>query len=109
MENMWGKKLKKLLGIPEDEKIVSLESYEKGGKVYYRIRTYASGGTRDYHVPRKLESEVLSLWNRYSKILERRKVLSEFLWRAADRARSEGELVKLLCETFIPSSRRGRR
>ena len=71
--------LRSLLGIPEGESFVSLQSYEKKGKVYLRMITYDRKvkEKRRYHVPRKLEPEVLSLWKEYERLKKQEKEIKE--------------------------------
>ena len=92
-------KLKRLLGIPEEETLISLQTYEKKGKTYYRIITYSpkTKGKRRYHVSRKLEPEILSLWKEREEILKKERELEKEV-RELLRKYKDPEFVKRVIE-----------
>ena len=71
-------KIRKLLGIDEWIEVYSLETYEKGGKTYYRLICYdkkQKNRGKKIHIPRKLEPKILSLWREREEILKKEKEL----------------------------------
>jgi len=77
--------IKKLLGIPEEEKINSLISYKNGR--YFLIETYSpskykrtrKSGEKKYHVRKEVKEQILFLWREREKVLKKEKELERKL------------------------------
>ena len=101
--------IKKLLGIPEEEKINALIPYRNGR--YYLIETYSPSkykrtkkdGERKYHVRKEIKEKILSLWREREELLKKEKKLEneikellkkykdpEFVKRVIERVYEEG-------------------
>ena len=72
--------IRKLIGIPEDEKIIDVYPYKKKERIYYYIETYDSQRKKRnfYHVPKKLEEKVLALNKQRKEILMQLKEFTEY-------------------------------
>ena len=76
------KKLKRILGIPEEYRLYSLTSYEVKGLRYYKVLCYAPAPVKkivSFSVPRAKEKKILSLWGEYEKVKEKRKRLKKLI------------------------------
>ena len=103
-------RIKEILGINDKEKISSLTSYEKRGKIYYKVITYdpLTRRAKRYHVPKKVEEEILSLWKQYQKEKEQLKTLEQevkaLLEKYRDAQKIREVLEKLSQESIIKTA-----
>ncbi len=95
--------LKRTSEIPKDENLISLQKYKKKGKIYYRIITYSRKGKskRRYHIHRKLEPQVLSLWKEYGKLKKQEKEIKQTLGELL-RKYQNSELIRKAVEELLP-------
>ncbi len=92
--------------IPEEEKLVALIKYKEGR--YYRVETYSpekfketrKSGEKKYHVPKKLEPQVLSLWKEYEKLKKQEKEIKQTLGELL-RKYQNPELIRKAVEELI--------
>ena len=96
------RKLKSLLGIPGEETLISLQTYKKKGKTYYRIITYSpkTKGKRRYHISRKIEPEILFLWKEYEKLKNQEKEIKETIEELLRRFQNP-HLIKKVVEELL--------
>jgi len=107
---MGEEKIKELLGISQNEKLVVIQPYKKGGKTYYRAITYShtEKTVKRYHVPRKIENQILFLWKQYQKEKEQLKTLEQevkaLLEKYRDAQKIREVLEKLSQESIIKTA-----
>jgi len=95
--------IKKILGIPEEEKINALIPYRNGR--YYLIETYSPSkykrtkkdGERKYHVRKEVKEKILSLWKEREEILKKERELEKEV-RELLRKYKDPEFVKRVIE-----------
>ncbi len=92
------KEIKKLLGIPEEENLVDLYTYKKKGKTYYYFETYNPSlkAKKFYHVPRKLESEILKLNEERKRAKRKIEEISKAIVEVFGRFPTAEEIEKVL-------------
>jgi len=96
------KQIRELLGIAEDETIVNIYIYQKKEKNYYRIETYSLSQKKRffYHIPRKLEPEILSLWKEYEKLKKQEEEIKEVVSELLSRFQNP-ELIRKVVEEIL--------
>ena len=97
--------LKAILGIPEDERLISMQIYTRKGKDYYRIITYSekSKSKKRYHVPRNLEEKVIKLWQEYTTMKKQKKEIEREVMKLLDKYKNP-ELIREVILTICVSS-----
>lgn len=93
-------RIRKLLGIPQHERISSLSTDVIRGKVYYKVITYSYKDKRAYRyrVRKRVEKEVLALWKELREIREKEKEVKE---KAVELFRQDPELLKFLLQKLL--------
>ncbi|MDQ7083082.1 MAG: hypothetical protein Q9N34_09200 [Aquificota bacterium] len=94
--------IKKLLGISAKEKVFALLEYRKGQRTYLRVETYCYREKRKkfYHVPRKLEAQVVELFRKLRKEKELEEELRREVRRLLAKYRNP-ELIRKVIEELL--------
>ncbi len=71
------KRIRKLIGIDDKIRLYAIETYKKKGKTFYRFTGWDTQRKKmvKIHIPRKLEGEILRLWDEHRKEKKREKEL----------------------------------
>ncbi len=91
-------RIRELLGISSHETLIKIEAYERRNKRYYRLWVYDKKKKRnkDYHVPRRIEAEILELWNQYKREKEELRELEQEVKALLERYRDANKIREIL-------------